>query len=146
MTILESIRNYIKQCEYLEEFNGAVRVRVDFSNNEEATTYTIEEGVTSQPIIKKYVDGSTLRQYLFTFSSIEAYGSDILQNIDNVGFYEDFVQWLEDCTNNNIMPVMAEGKEARSIEALTNGYIFDNASDVSTAKYQIQLRLTYFQK
>jgi hypothetical protein len=146
MTILESIRNYIKQCEYLEEFNGAVRVRVDFSNNEEATTYTIEEGVTSQPIVKKYVDGSTLRQYLFTFSSIEAYGADILQNIDNVGFYEDFTQWLEVNTKQGILPIMAEGKEARSIEALTNGYIFDNASDSSTARYQVQLRLTYFQE
>lgn len=146
MTILESIRNYIKNCPYLEEFNGAVRVRVDFSNDTEATTYTIEEGVTSRPIIKTYVDGSTIRQYLFTFSSIEAYGADILQNIDNIGFYEDFTQWLEVNTNNNILPIMADGKEARSIEALTNGYIFDNAADSSTARYQVQMRLTYFQE
>lgn len=67
MTILESIRNYIKQCPYLEEFNGAVRVRVDFSKDDEATTYNIEEGVTSQPILKRYIDGSTVRQYLFIF-------------------------------------------------------------------------------
>lgn len=146
MTILESIRNYIRNCPYLEEFNGAVRVRVDFSNDTEATTYTIEEGVTSQPIIKTYIDGSTIRQYLFTFSSIEAYGSDILQNIDNVGFYEDLIKWLEDNTKNNILPIMSEDKEARSIEALTNGYIFDNAGDGSTARYQVQMRLTYFQK
>lgn len=145
MTILESIRNYIKACPYLEEFNGAVRVRVDFSNNAEATTYAIEESVTSNPIVKKYVDGSTIRQYLFVFSSIEAYGADIQQNIDNCGFYEDFEKWLEDNTNKNILPIMSEGKEARSIEALTNGYIFDNAQDASTARYQIQMRLTYYQ-
>lgn len=146
MTILESIRNYIKQCPYLEEFNGAVRVRVDFSKDDEATTYNIEEGVTSQPILKRYIDGSTVRQYLFIFSSIESYGSDIQQNIDNCGFYEDFQQWLENNTNNKILPNMADGKKARSIEAITNGYIFDNAEDVSTARYQIQMRLTYFQK
>ncbi|MDD7793694.1 chloramphenicol resistance protein [Clostridium sp. 'White wine YQ'] len=145
MTILESLRNYIKQCPYLEEFNGVVRLRVDFSDNNEATTYNIEEGVTSQPIIKRYVDGSTIRQYLIVFSSIEAYSADIQQNIDNCGFYEDFQQWLEDNTNNNILPIMGQGKEARSIEALTNGYIFDNAEDSTTARYQIQMRLTYFQ-
>lgn len=144
--IISAIRNYIKLCPYLEEFNGAVRVRVDFSDNEQATTYCIEEGITSQPVIKRYVDGSTVRQYLFIFSSIESYGSDIQQNIDNCGFYEKFTQWLEDNTNNNILPIMEDGKEARTIEALTNGYIFDNAEDVSTAKYQIQMRLTYFQK
>lgn len=146
MTILESIRNYIKLCPHLETFDGVVRVRVDYSDNSESTTYNIEEGVTSQPIIKRYVDGSTIRQYLFVFSSIESYSSDIQQNIDNCGFYEDFQQWLEDNTNQNILPVMGDGKEARSIEALTNGYIFDNAQDASTARYQIQMRLTYFQK
>lgn len=145
MTILESIRNYIKQCPYLEEFDGAVRVRVDFTNNDQITTYSIEEGVTSQPILKRYVDGSTLRQYLFNFMSVESYGADIQQNINNVGFFEDFSQWIEDNVDNGILPDLGINKETRSIEVLTNGYIFDNAEDATTARYMIQLRLTYFQ-
>lgn len=146
MRIIEVLRNYIKTCPYLEEFNGAVRVRVDFTNNKEATTYTIEEGITSQPIIKRYVDGSTLRQYLFNFMSVEAYGADIQQNINNVGFYEDFSQWIEENSNNGILPELSSNKKTKSIEVLTNGYIFENADDSSTARYMIQLRLLYFQE
>lgn len=146
MSIIESLRNYISTYPNLKTFDDILRVFVDYSNNENATTYSIEEGITSNSIIKRYTNGSTLRQYLFTFSSIEFYGSDIQQNIDNCGFYEDFADWLEDNTNNKILPILTGDKEVKSIEALTNGYFFGSNEGMTTARYQIQLRLTYFKK
>lgn len=146
MTILDSIRNYVLTCPYLKLFQDAFAVvNVDYTNSSEVTTYSIEEGITSKPIQKKYVDGSTVREYLFVFSSIEFYGDAVQQNIDNCGFYEDFQKWLEDNTSNGILPTMGNGKEARKIEALTNGYMFNNAANGATARYQIQCKLTYFQ-
>lgn len=144
MTIIESLRNYISTYHNLKTFNDILHVFVDYADNANASTYSIEEGVTSSPIIKRYTTGKTLRQYLFTFSSIEFYGSDIQTNIDNCGFYELFSQWLEDNTKNGILPTL-EGKEAKSVEALTNGYLFSNSDNVETARYQIQCRLTYYQ-
>lgn len=145
MTILDSIRDYIAQCPHLKTFNEILTLYVDHTNMDEISTYSIEEGV-AQPVLKTYVNGDTRRQFLFIFSSVEFYSSDIQNNLDNCGFYEDFSQWLEDNTNNKTLPIMGDKKEALKVEALTNGYLFNNSEDGTKAKYQIQCKLTYFQK
>jgi hypothetical protein len=146
VSIIESLRNYISTYPNLKTFDDILKVFVDYSNNENATTYSIEEGITSNPIIKRYTVGSTVRQYLFTFSSIEFYGSDVQQNIDNCGFYEDFADWLENNTKNKILPILTGNRQAISVEVLTNGYLFGSSEDMTTARYQVQLRLKYFQE
>lgn len=145
MTIIESIRNYILTCPLLEEYNGIIMLRVDYTDSSQPTTYTIEEGITSNPIIKKYTTGSSQRQYNFILSSIQPYG-DIDQNISNLAFYENLEKWIEENNKNGILPIMETGKEANKVEVLTNGYIFDNAYDMTTSRYQIQLKLKYFQE
>lgn len=142
MTIIESLRKYIKQCPYLKEFQDAIKINVD-KLEEDTTVYSIDESVF-EPIIKKYMDGSSKRQFVFIFASREDYGADVFQNIDNIGFYDDFSKWLEDNTNNKILPDLGENKEALSIKPITNGYAF--ATDVDKARYQIQLKLEYLQK
>lgn len=147
MNIIEGLREYIKLCPHLVIYNAInPTVYVDFSNSEEATTYTIEENVTSTPIIKTYIDGSTERQYLFIFSSIESYCSDFDNNIKNINFYDNFAQWLEDNNKNEIFPTIGDKKEALKVEALTNGYLFNNPEDASTGRYMIQCKLTYYQE
>lgn len=136
--IIDSIRKYIKTCPHLNEF--AEGINVDYLDDN-ATAYSIEE-VPCEPIIKRYVDGSSKRQYQFIFASMESYGADVLQNIDNSGFYEDFANWLDEQNSLNNLPKL-ELKEALRIEATTTGYAFQ--TDVDKARYQIQCRLIYFQ-
>ena len=139
MTILESIRKFISTCPYLNEF--AQGIGVDFLS-EEATSYSIEE-VPANPIVKKYIDGSSIRQFIFIFSSREAYGSDVFVNLDNIGFYEKFYSWIEEQNLKGNLPDIIGG-ESLKIEAQTNGYAFD--TDIDKARYQIQCRLTYFKE
>ncbi|WP_195337065.1 chloramphenicol resistance protein [Paraclostridium bifermentans] len=141
MTIIESIRSFIKQCPFLEEFDGAVRIGVDYLDSE-ATTYSIEK-VPCNPIIKKYVDGSSKRQEQFIFSSRESYGEDIFKNLDNINFYEKFASWIEENNDNENLPIL-DNKEALSLELTSNGYAFQ--TDIDKAQYQIQMRLEYFKK
>lgn len=72
--IIDSIRKFIRTCPYLQEFDGAVKVNVDYLG-EESTAYSIEE-TPCEPIIKKYVDGSSIRQFEFIFCSRESYKSE----------------------------------------------------------------------
>lgn len=139
MTLMESIRNFIKQCPHINTFSNILGV--DFLA-EETESYSIEE-IPCTPIIKKYVDGSSVRQYLFIFSSRKSYGSDILTNLDNLGFFELFSTWLEEQSNLENLPILKNG-EALKIEALTNGYAFD--TNIDNARYQIQCKLTYFRR
>lgn len=134
--IIDGLRDYIRKCPCLEKFNNAVRVNVNYLAAD-TTTYTIEE-VPTEPILKKYLDGSSKRQYNFIFASRESYGSDVLQNINNSGFYEEFVNWIE---SNEELPILGDNLEALKVEVLTSAYVITVTED--TARFQIQLSLKY---
>ena len=75
--IINSIRKFMLECPHLDEF--AKGINVDYLDDEIAS-YSIEE-VPTNPIIKRYVDGSSVRQFEFIFASRESYGQEVLQNI-----------------------------------------------------------------
>lgn len=140
--IIKALRDYIRTCPHLDTFNNAIRVNVNYLEPD-ADTYSIEE-VPINPTVKKYVNGDSIRQYAFIFTSREPYGVDIFQNIDNSGFYEKFADWIENNNDNEIFPLLDNGLEPLSIEVTTTGYAFEVTND--TAQFQIQLRLKYFKK
>ncbi len=140
--IIESVRNYIRTCPHLQEFDNVVRVNVNYLDAD-TDSYSIEE-IPSEPILKKYVDGSTTRQYQFVFTSREPYNSDVLNNIDNSGFYQNFADWIEEQNNLGNLPIMDNELEALEIKTTSIGYAFAVSED--TAQYQIQLRLKYLKK
>ena len=138
--IIKALRDYISQCPYLYEFNKGINV--DYLDND-STTYSIEE-VPCEPIIKRYINGDTKRQYDFIFASRESYGADVFQNIENSGFYEDFSNWIEEQSVKGNLPSLEGNKESLEIKVSTTGYAFQ--TDDNSARYQIQLKLIYFQK
>lgn len=140
--IIKSLRDYIRTCPHLDTFNNAIRVNVNYLEPE-ADTYSIEE-VPIEPILKKYVNGDSIRQYAFMFTSREPYGIDVLQNIDNSGFYEKFADWIESQNDNEILPLLDNGLEPLEIKVTSTGYAFAVTED--TAQFQIQLTLKYFKK
>lgn len=140
--IISSIRNYIRQCPYLDTFNSAIRVNVNYLEPS-PDTYSIEE-VPIEPILKKYVNGDSVRQYAFIFTSREPYGVDVLQNIDNSGFYERFASWIESNNDSGIFPILENGLEPLEIKVTSTGYAFAVTED--TAQFQIQMRLKYLKK
>lgn len=140
--IIESIRNYMRNLECLDTFNNAIRVNINYLE-ENPDTYSIEE-VPINPIIKKYINGDSIRQYAFIFTSREPYGVDILTNIDNSGFYEKLANEIERNNENEIFPLLDDGLEPLKIEVTSTGYAFAVTED--TAQYQINLRLKYFKR
>lgn len=138
MSIIENIREFISGCPLLK--NG-VLLNVDRLGDTEIE-YTIDGEITN-PILRQYVDGSSLRQFNFIFASREKYGSDTLQNIANSGFYEDFADWIENQSNSGNLPILDKYRIPQYIEVQSGGYVFD--TDDSTARYQIQLNFVYYQ-
>ena len=126
----------------LEMFNNAIRVNVNYLEPN-VDTYSIEE-MPIEPILKQYINGDSIRQYAFIFTSREPYGSDVLQNIDNSGFYEKFADEIETKNDNEVFPILDSKLEVREIKVTSTGYAFAVSED--TAQYQIQLRLKYYKK
>lgn len=140
--IIDSLRNYIRNLNCLETFNHAIRVNVNYLE-ENPDTYSIEE-IPINPIVKKYANGDSVRQYAFIFTSREPYGIDVLTNIDNSGFYEKLADEIEENNDNDIFPLLGNGLEALEVEVTSTGHAF--AVTENTAQYQISLKLKYLKK
>ena len=138
MKIIESVKNFILKCPFLDELSA---INVDFLPDS-PDTYSIEE-VPTNSVIRTYLDGSQERQYVFVFASRFYYSDETKNNIENSGFYEDFSDWLDEQTKNGNLPIMREGLTPTKIEAISSGYLFDISGDLSNARYQIQCRLIY---
>jgi len=140
MNIVESIKEYIGTCPYLANINDGININY---LGENTVSYMIEE-LPREQILKKYIDGTSLRQYCFMFVSRDVCGQDVVQNIANSKFYENFAKWLELQSELNNLPVLDSGRVAQRIEALTSGYVFEKNLD--KAQYKIECRLVYYQE
>lgn len=140
MKIIEAIRKYISGLNCMATFDSAVNVNYLAG---EVDSFSIEE-VPTNPIVKKYIGGSSIRQFQFAFCSREPYGIEVLQNIENSTFYEDFANEIEEKNDKEILPILENGLEARSIEVISTGYTVDVTED--TALYQINLNFKYFKE
>lgn len=137
-SIIEGLCDYFLTCPLLK--NGVFRVNALGS---EPVEYALETAITS-PVIKTYVDGSSIRQYQFNFNSREAYSMDRIMAIQNESFYEDFCNWVEEQSMIGNLPEMPEGCEAQALTVLAPGYMLD--ATMENAFYQVQLQLQYFKE
>lgn len=132
--IIRSLRQYFFDLGIIDENSN---INVDFLSNE-PIEYVIEP-IPVEPILRPYKDGGSLRQFVFNFASKNYYGADVVQNMANTEFYEDFSALIED---NNRKGVLPEIDGIQSIECLSNGTI--NEDNTNNAKYVIQMRITYY--
>lgn len=137
-SIIDALEKYFIGCELLKD--GALRV--DYLG-EKPVEYTIEV-LPCDPVVKRYLGGSTVRQYLFAFGSREFYSQERMQNIQNSAFYELLADWVETRSMSGILPELPDGMEAQQLEVVSSGYLFDGS--MTNARYQIQLRLLYFKE
>lgn len=138
MTVTESVRRWLKEYPGLSG-----RLDVDFLG-EDVDTYSLDT-IPSEEIIKRYVDGSVIKQFQFAVSSRRFYEQNINQNIDNLRFFEELTAWIEAKTQRRQLPEMDERSTPLRIAVTSTAYPFIVSED-GKARYQIQLRLEYYQK
>lgn len=135
--IIEAVRDWIASCPLVEE--NAI-LGVDHLGAD-PIGYTVDT-VPCNPVASQYVDGSQLRQFLFVFASRNQYAGTA-QNLANSAFYDNFSDWIAVQNKLRQLPELGEYRTAQRVEITTSGYVYD--ADDSTARYQIQLKLTYYQ-
>lgn len=131
---IEKIREYFIKNNIIDE---DYRINVDFLG-EEPTEFALEP-LAVNPILEKYVNGDSLRQFQFQLLSCNDYGADVLQNMANSTYYETLYKKIEDNNKNGILPNI---KGIESIECLNNGAILN--AGTNTARYSIQMKITYY--
>lgn len=132
-TIIESIREYVRMYPDINNW----KINIDYLGG--GMEYSIDP-IGADPIYKRYVDGSCLKQFQFTLTSKESYDGDARTGIANSGFYQNFEEWTEQNNLNDIVPEL-DGHDAIRVEVLQSGYLF--STEVDLGRYQMICRLIY---
>ena len=138
MAVMQSVQKWLKTYSGLSG-----RLDVDFLD-EDADTYSVDT-IPCEEIIKRYKDGGTVRQFQFAVSSRRYYEQNIKNNLSNLQFFEDLTAWIESKSRARQLPTMDKGRTAQKIVVTSSGYPFD-VTENGMARYQMQLRLEYYQK
>ena len=100
----------------------------DYSLDKIPTEYEVEEWIT----------GLEIHRDVYSFRSRKLYSQDTINNLSNIGFFEQFERVIKYNNDNNILPDI-EGIE--SIECLNCGTL--NSTDGTEATFDIQIQITY---
>lgn len=88
--------------------------------------------------IEKWIIDVSIHRDVFSFRSRMAYSQDVLNNLANIGFFEQFEQLIKLINKEGILPDI-DGIE--SIECLNCGTMANSESN--TAEFDIQIQITY---
>ena len=135
MSMIEAVKAWLESCPLLE----GERIAVDYLAAEPGS-WAIDV-VPVQPIIKRYINGATQRQYSFDLAAKRRYGDDIAQNSGNLELYEQLAAWL---SAPPFLPAFGAGKRVQKTEAASSG--FAAYADTKSARYQISCRIIYTQE
>lgn len=138
MTVMECVRAWLRTYPGLKG-----RLDVDFLDDE-ADTYSVDT-IPCEEVLRRYMDGSTVKQFQFAVSSRRFYDQNITQNLSNLEFFEGLTDWVEWKAILRDLPEMDKDRTAQKIVVTSTAYPFVISED-GKARYQLQMRLEYFQK
>lgn len=135
----EQLRAWLRGCPALRK---EYRFRVDYlaENPTEYAIYSSPSTIDYHENVLGEDVPNEIQTLNFIFASKESYGADVQQNLANLGFYDEVTTWIMEQNALRNFPKINEGKVKSIVPTLT-AFPAEIGSD--SAKYQIQLKLTY---
>lgn len=100
--------------------------------------YSLDK-IPTQQEVESWITGLTIHRDVFSFRSRKKYSQETINNLSNIGFFEEFERTIMDKNENGDLPNI-EGIE--KIECLNSGSMVRN-DDGKTAEFDIQIQITY---
>lgn len=137
-----NLREWFRTCPAIQKKN---RFRADYISDT-PTEYSL---FTSPSTLRSHENilGETVLDDLqvenFIFVSKEPYGPDVQQNLANLVFFQDVMNWMVEQNNIGNLPQW-DGGTVRSVMPTITAYPAQAGTNI--AKYQIQIQITYRRK
>lgn len=119
--------------------NEEYQINTNMLSND-INNYSIDK-IPTQTTVERWITGIEIHRDVFSFRSRMAYSQDVINNLSNIGFFEDFEAKIYDNNKKGILPEI-EGIE--KIECLNCGTM--NFAETNTAEFDIQIQITYRNK
>lgn len=138
----ENLRLWLRECPAISDIN---RFNVDFmgQNPTQYAIYSTPSAINYKHDILGNVYPAPIQDLNYIFASLFAYSREILQNLQNLGFFSEVLDWINQQNTLKNFPEIEDGT-VLSIVPTLSPYVFDADSD--SGRYQIQLKITYRRK
>lgn len=121
----------------IETLNSDIQqINANMLSNE-IDNYSLDKIPTST-IVEQWIIGPAVKRDVYSFRSRVAYSQDVINNLNNIGFFEKFERIIKENNDNGILPDI---DNIESIECLNCGTL--NHAETNTAEFNIQLQVTY---
>lgn len=134
---IEKLIDYITNI--IEELNSDyLEINADWLGIE-ANNYSIDK-IPTDSNVENWIIPCSRKRDVYTLRSRENYSSDLINNLQNIGFFEKLEKKIN---SNNSKGIKPDIKGIESIECLTAGAF--NSADQSgkTAEFSIQIQIIY---
>ena len=123
----------------LEELNDKYRkINADFLGID-VNNYSLDK-IPTASVVEKWITGLEIHRDVYSFRSRNSYSSDRLNNLKNIGFFEEFESIIRTNNDNGILPDI---KGIEKIECLNCGTFNREDESGKSAIFDIQLQITY---
>ena len=134
-TRIAKLRNYLFDVINTLTTNRKYQINANFLGK--VGDFSLDKIPTSSEV-EKWITGLEIHRDVYSFRSRKAYSSDTINNLTNIGFFEDFEKRIN---SNNEQGELPEIEGIESIKCLNCATL--NSVDGTEATFDIQIQITY---
>ena len=137
-TRISKLRDYLFNIIDTLTTNNKYQINADFLGG--VGDFSLDK-IPTESLVTRWITGKEIHKDVYSFRSRKTYSQDTLNNLSNIGFFEDFEYLIEKKNKEGILPDI-DG--IQSIECLNCGTL--NSADNKEAVFDIQIQITYIIK
>lgn len=132
---ISKLRTYLFETVNTLTTNRNYQISADFLGG--IDDYSLDK-IPTDIQAKKWIVGTGVHKDVYSFRSRKAYSQDTINNLKNIGFFEEFENKIKSNNDEGILPDI---EKIESIECLNCGTL--NSVDGTQATFDIQIQITY---
>jgi len=132
---ISKLRMYL--FDIVKGLNADIKQINAYMLSDKIDNYSLDK-VPTEPMVENWIIGVQKRRDVYSFRSRMSYSQQTIDNLTNVGFFEEFENIIK---SNNDKGVLPDIENIESIECLNCGTM--NNTDGTTAEFDIQIQITY---
>ena len=133
---ISKLRLYLFEIINTLTSNRNYQINADMLSNK-IGDYSLDK-IPTDTEVENWIIGVVKQRDVYSFRSRKAYSQDTINNLKNIGFFEEFEKAIK---SNNDKGVLPEIENIESIECLNCGTL--NNIDGTQATFDIQIQITY---
>ena len=134
---ISKLRMYLFEIINTLTANSNYQINANMLSNK-VGDYSLDK-IPTNTEVEQWIIGVIKKRDVYSFRSRKSYSQDTINNLKNIGFFEEFESIIK---SNNDKGILPDIENIESIECLNCGTMINN-DDGKTGTFDIQIQITY---